>query len=460
MPLWLQGLVESVVAALATAVVVMVPLVGIWIGGGFADTSVDFVGRLGGQAWLALHGVPLNLVFESPSAVGDTVTGTFRLLAWGLVLIPAWWGWRAGRRLARASYTDQLWQALLGAAGGYVLFSGVTAVLSADATVRINPLAGALLPTVLVMAAAVAGARREAGSWGRLIGVDLAERIAARSQHSRWAGSYLWSILRAGLVGLLAAFALAAVVLSVQLIVHWAEIALVYQRLEAGIWGGLALTIVQLGLIPNLVVWTMAYTAGPGFSLGEGAWAGPLDTAVGPLPSLPLLAAVPTESHPVGWLFLLLPVLAGVVAGWWLFREAENHLDEWLALKVEWRWLSLSLSTLALGLLVAVASAVLALLPLALSGGSLGVGSLHGLGPNPWAVAPALGGLIGLGAMIGTLVAPLGERHRYVVPAGWDDAAEGDDDVQGDEVRGSSTEIRRAAQRGPSDRRTWESGGG
>ncbi len=37
----------------------------------------------------------------------------------------------------------------------------------------------------------VIGARREAGSWSRLIGVDAVDWISRTSQHSRWAGSYL-----------------------------------------------------------------------------------------------------------------------------------------------------------------------------------------------------------------------------------------------------------------------------
>ena len=31
---------------------------------------------------------------------------------------------------------------------------------------------------------------------------------------------------------------------------------------------------------------------------------------------------------------LVVPVLAGVLAGWWFLREGENHFDEWLSIKV------------------------------------------------------------------------------------------------------------------------------
>ena len=60
-----------------------------------------------------------------------------------------------------------------------------------------------LIPFALGM---VVGARREAGSWSRLIGVDAVDWISRTSQHSRWAGSYLGSAVKAGSVALMSAW--------------------------------------------------------------------------------------------------------------------------------------------------------------------------------------------------------------------------------------------------------------
>jgi hypothetical protein len=433
LPLWVQGVIETLIAAVVSAILVVVPLVGIWSMAGFAATQVDFIARLAGQAWLALHGVPLHLTLESPTSSADTLTGTFWFLPWGLVLIPLALGWRAGRRLARASYRDQIWQPLAGGAGAYALFCLGTALLVPSESVAINPFLGTLIPTALMVVALLAGARKEAGSWERLIGVDAAERIATWSQASRWAGSYAWSLVRAGFVGLMASFGLASVLLAVQVALSWADIAQVYQQVDAGIWGGATLTAVQLGIMPNLAMWTLAWTTGAGFSLGEGSAISPLLTAVGPQPAIPVLTAVPVGLDPAwSWLFLLLPVVGGFMAGWWLLREGENHFDEWLAVRIESRWASLTVSTLVLGLLVALATALLSLLPFAVSGGSLGVGRLTGLGPNPWAASGALGVLVGLGAMIGYLVSPWWERDRYVLPDEWHDEADDADELEDD----------------------------
>ncbi|WP_246858434.1 DUF6350 family protein [Citricoccus sp. SGAir0253] len=431
LPLWIQGAIEVFLAAIVSAILVVVPLVGIWSTGGFASTQVDFVAQLGGQAWLAMHGVPLHLTLEAGPSTADTLTGTFWFLPWGLVLLPLGLGWRAGRRLARASYRDQIWQPLAGGAGTYALFCLVTALLVPNGMVAINPFWATVVPTLLMVGALLAGARREAGSWERLIGVDAADRIASLSQSKRWAGSYAWSVVRAGVVGLVASFALAAALLAVQVGLHWADIARVYQQLDAGIWGGATLTAVQLGVMPNLAAWTLAWSSGAGFALGAGSTVSPLLTAVGPQPAIPVLAAAPVGLDPAwSWLFLLLPVVGGFFAGWWLLREGENHLDEWLALKIEARWASLTVSTLALGLLVALATALLSVVPFALSGGSLGVGRLAEIGPHAGAAAGLLGLLVGFGAVLGYLVSPWWERDRLVLPEHWHEDEDEDEGAE------------------------------
>ena len=141
----------------------------------------------------------------------------------------------------------------------------------------------------------VIGARREAGSWSRLIGVDAVDWISRTSQHSRWAGSYLASAAKAGFVAVIAALAISATLLAVDLFIHWNLVVAVYEALNAGPMGGAALTIAQLGFIPNLAVFALAWVTGSGFALGAGSQVGPLGTAVGPLPSVPVLAAIPPD---------------------------------------------------------------------------------------------------------------------------------------------------------------------
>ena len=79
----------------------------------------------------------------------------------------------------------------------------------------------------------------------------------------------------------------------------------------------------------------------------------------------------------------MVPVLAGVLAGWWFLREGENHFDEWLSIKVRVRWLTAAASTLFLALIIGAVAGVLAGALTWLARGSAGIGRLRDIGPDP-----------------------------------------------------------------------------
>lgn len=412
MPLWLQGMFELGQAAVLSALVVILPLTGVWAANGFSDRDYASLARLSGQAWLLLHGVPLSLTYPAGTIGPEESGGLLSLIPLGLTLIPFFLCWRAGRRLARACYTDQLWQALLGALGTYALLGTAAAYFSANEDVSISLVAGALIPLVSAGLGVIIGARMEAGSWVRLIGVDLTDWIARTSQHSRWAGSYLWAAVRAGVVGIVAAVGLAAVLFVVALAVSWAEIATVYQKLDAGIIGGIVLTVAQLGLLPNLVLWTLAWASGAGFSIGTGSIISPLETTVGPLPAVPVLAALPSGQPEYAYAALLIPVAAGVLAGWWFLREGENHFDEWISIKVSARWFTASVSTICLGAVIGLVSGLLAAAAALIARGSLGIGRFVDIGPDPLWTGIWIAAEVAVGVVIGYAAGPWLERER------------------------------------------------
>jgi hypothetical protein len=86
--------------------------------------------------------------------------------------------------------------------------------------------------------------------------------------------------------------------------------------MHAGLVGGALLLLLQVCLLPNAAVFAGAFAAGPGFTLGTGTAVAPGGVRLGPLPAIPMLAAVPHDVS-AGWLQLLVvvPVGAGVVAG-------------------------------------------------------------------------------------------------------------------------------------------------
>ncbi|CAH0216160.1 hypothetical protein SRABI26_02287 [Arthrobacter sp. Bi26] len=412
MPLWLQGGLESAQAAVISALVVVAPIVTVWATAGFQNSGFDVLARLAGQAWLLIHGVPLLLDTASAGSAAHPDSGTLSLVPLGLALIPFLLAWRAGRRLARASYTDQLWQALLGSWLVYAGFGIATGFVCRTADVGISLWAAAFIPLIPFGLGMVVGARREAGSWSRLIGVDAVAWLSRTSQHSRWAGSYLGSAIKAGSVALMASLAMSAALLAVDLFIHWNLVVAVYEGLDAGAMGGGVLTIVQLGFLPNLVVFALAWICGSGFALGVGSLAGPLGTAVGPLPSIPVFAALPAGSLDFGFVALVVPALAGALAGWWFLREGENHFDEWLSIKIRARWFTAAASTLVLGAVIGSVAGLLAAGLAWLARGSAGIGRLTEIGPDPLRTALFVAAEVGIGVVIGYAAGPWLERQQ------------------------------------------------
>jgi len=422
MPLWLQGALESAQAAVISALVVLAPIVAVWATAGFENNNFDALARLGGQAWLLIHGVPLHLTMVAGEAAAQPESGTLSLIPLGLTLIPFLLAWRAGRRLARASYTDQLWQALLGSWLVYAGFGMATGFVCRTDDVAIFLWFAGLMPLVPFGLGMVVGARREAGSWSRLIGVDAVDWIARTSQHSRWAGSYLGSAIKAGFVALMAAFSMSSALLAVDLFIHWDLVIAVYEGLDAGAMGGAVLTIAQLGFLPNLAVFALAWTSGSGFALGVGSQAGPLGTAVGPLPSIPVFAALPAGSLDYGFVALVVPILAGALAGWWFLREGENHFDEWLSIKVRARWFTASASTLVVGAIIGAAAGLMAGGLAWMARGSAGIGRLTDIGPDPLSTSLWLAAEVATGVVIGYAAGPWLERQQKLREADLDAA--------------------------------------
>ncbi|SNQ47931.1 conserved membrane hypothetical protein [Frankia canadensis] len=94
------------------------------------------------------------------------------------------------------------------------------------------------------------------------------------------------------------------------------EVAGAERALDVGVLGGLGLAVAQLAVLPNLVLWALAYALGPGFHTGSGLVRADVVHA-GRVPDLPVLAALPPSALPrPGWLALLVvPLVAGVVCG-------------------------------------------------------------------------------------------------------------------------------------------------
>jgi hypothetical protein len=236
---------------------------------------------------------------------------------------------------------------------------------------------------------------------------------AATGRVRRWISTMpatlRWCLAAAVRVGAGAAFgvlALAAALVAVLIALDYATIAGLYQALDAGIDGGIALTMAELALLPNVVVWAASWLLGPGFAIGSGSLVSTGGTLLGPVPGVPILGALPTDAPALGALWLIAPVLLGFVGAWAIGRDPGPPRGR--AYRPTGWWVPLAV---AVG---AAASAGLMLGVLAWwSGGAAGPGRLADVGPEPLPVAAVAAATIGIGALVGGYVA----RLRHVTTA-------------------------------------------
>jgi hypothetical protein len=180
-----------------------------------------------------------------------------------------------------------------------------------------------------------------------------------------------------------------------------------HRALRPGGFGGALLVIGQVGYLPDLAAWGVAWLAGPGFALGTGTVVATGTVHLGVLPVVPALGALPTAPLPATWAVLAavaVPVLAGAVAGWWSVRRAPAD----------------DLGSVS-RLLDALGSAVLATLllaaVLALSAGPIGPGRLAHVGANALVVAPFLAVELAAGALPVAAALAWRRRRKVVSPA-------------------------------------------
>ena len=399
MPLWLQGVVELIVTALFSALAVFAAMSAVWATKGFGDMEFSSVAAMSAHLWLLIHGVPLDLA----AAFGGSA-GTMTLVPLGLSILPLLLCYRSGRRLARASYEGEFLIPVLSGSVTYALISSAMYGWASPHPQPLQALNAALVPLGIVVAGLMWGGYREARSLSRMVGVDTAEQISQMSQYSRWAGSYAWAVVRAAVVAFVALVGLGAVLLGIGILAGWSQIVATYQELHAGAVGDTAVTLLQLGFLPNLVIYAIAWSTGAGFSFGAGTSVGLTSSDVGTLPMLPILGAVPESMGTFGLVGLLVPLGAGAIAGWWFLREGEDHLDEWVALKVPFRPLSALISAVVLGMMTGIMTSFGALWLGWISYGSLGIGRFTEVGAEPLTFAAHTALTVGAGVTFGMLL--------------------------------------------------------
>jgi len=294
---------STCLGVLAVAVAGLVLTVGLavlgWLLGDGTGSSAQAV-RTGALLWLVGHG-------GTPTVDGTALT----LVPLGIPLVLALLVARAGRWAVGTSAVPGPAGVPAAVGAGTLAYAAAVALagwavrLTGDAggaAVHVDLARGVALTAAVAAPALVVGLTRVPGARSSL-GVGVPVELVAVARGAAW-----------GTVVLLGG---ASLLLVAQLAVRADRVLSLGRALEPGTGGALALALLCVATLPNAVLWTASYLAGPGFAVGTGTVVSTGAVAVGELPAYPLLAGLPAPGSAPAWVSVLLlaPVLAGLVAG-------------------------------------------------------------------------------------------------------------------------------------------------
>ncbi|MCU1417653.1 MAG: hypothetical protein JWP32_1827 [Schumannella sp.] len=394
----LLAALEAVLGVAIGVAIPLVPLTVVWAAQfGFAPDWLIFW-RGAADIWLLGHGVDVTFTLPPDLAATLDVTGAeapvvVSIALLGFALLTLLLGVRAGGRIADSGHR---------ALGGLSAIAAF-ALLSTGLTLTVlHPMARPSIWQAALLPALAFGIGLGLGMLRAVRDAELAQRGRLR----RWWASVpidsratVVAALRAGSTAVAVVFAVSALAVGARLVFGYAEIIRLYEALHTEVIGGIAVTALQLALLPDLVVWAAAWFTGPGFAIGTGSQVSPLGTALGPLPALPLFGAIPTADVPLGFAGLLVPVVAGFLAGVAVRPALSRALDGMRPATV-----------LLVGLAGGAFGAVLLALLAWSAAGSAGPGRLVDVGPSP--VAVGFAALLELAPAIALGVASGGALRR------------------------------------------------
>ena len=369
----------------------LVPLTVLWaVQYGFAVDWVVFW-RASADTWLIGHGVDMRVTLDSvlAASVGAPAETAFpvSIAPLGFALLTLLLALRAGRRVGETRYRTL---GALASLGTFVLLSTVITVSALYPLARPSIGQGVVLPSLVFALGFGIGLLRTARAAGDDAGSSIRDWVADWSPSVR---ALARTALQGGTAAVAAILAVSGVLAALLIAINYGQVISLYEGLHAGVVGGLALTLGQLAFMPNLVIYTASWLVGPGFAIGSGSSVSPLSTVLGPVPSVPVLGALPTGDLAFGFLGIAVPLVVAFLAAALLRSRLVTELD------VEHPLLWLGGTALGMGVTAGVLLGLLA----AVAGGAAGPGRLAEVGPDALAVALVAALEVTVGAALGLL---------------------------------------------------------
>jgi hypothetical protein len=435
----LLAALEAVIVVAIGLAICLVPLTVLWATQYHLAADWFTFWRAAADVWLVGHGVNLTVVLDAQLGAtlglpAATLPFQITIAALGFAFLTAGLGVRTGTRAAETPYR------VTGAVTAVATFAALATIVTLNARsapVQPSLWQGIVLPAFVYALGVLSGlgfAALRAGSRSGQPGENPGERgessprgattattptttattaattpltataPAAAAMRRRLdivplsVRSASGAAFRAGTAAAALVIAGAGIILALLIFGNFGGIIGLYEQLQSGALGGAALTIGQLALLPNLVIWLASWLIGPGFAIGTGSSVSPIGTDLGPLPGLPLFGVIPPGGFAFGLVGVLVPVIAGFLAAAFLrSRIAEaraKHGTGWLFL-----------TALGIGIVAGIELGLLAWW----SSGAIGPGRLHDVGPNPWLVGSIAAAEVAVAAIIGLV---MGGRSR------------------------------------------------
>lgn len=370
---------ETLIIAAIGVGIMLAPLTVVWLFEN--DPSIDWLVpfRASADVWLVAHGTRLIV---PAGAFGSAEVPLFvvSMIPLGVSFLIAFMAWRLGRKLTTAI---ELWPGWL--AAGLVYGTAAFFLSTAAYSPAVYPVTwqGTFFPPTFFLFFLVLGsltAKREA--FGEVAKIpEPVERLAVRSWWNNRLHNMHWAIrallvpaLRAGTGVVAILLAVSATVIAVLTAINWIQVIRLYEGLQVSFLGGLMITVGQIAIMPNLVVFAASWLTGVGFQIGAGSLISPIGTTVGPLPALPIVATLPVGQMSFGLVATLVPLVAAFVATILIRKYAD---------RIRFEFASAFSAAISLGLSIALVAALEIGLLAALASGGVGPGRLQTVGANP-----------------------------------------------------------------------------
>ncbi len=181
----------------------------------------------------------------------------------------------------------------------------------------------------------------------------------------------------------------AFIILALLVFTHLSTFKNISVVLEPGLLGSILLFALNLFYLPNLAIATLSYFTGAGFAIGAGTLISPFTYNLGAIPTLPILAVVPTTASKWALLAVLITVSVGVLLAICALGSSSSALIQAL-------------------ILIAVSISILGYL----ASGSLMTSSMSAVGVSIWKLTLSIYLEIGLGVLLVVLVPQIKLRRR------------------------------------------------